>query len=92
MIVQSACQISACEVSACQAPAPRLLASENLSRPNRPRCGSVLLVAEESRFETSAANAMDFNAMGSNAMGRIDHVWSCDCGNKFATSIQLHPR
>ncbi len=83
MIVQSACQISACQISACQVPAPRLLASENLRRPKCPRCGSVLLVAEESRFDTSA----------SNAMGRIDHDWSCDdCGNTFVTSIQLYPR
>ncbi len=69
--------------SVCQVPVPRLLAKENLSRPNCPRCGSVLLVAEESRFD---ANASD-------AMGRIDHRWSCDdCGNTFVTSIRLCPR
>jgi predicted RNA-binding Zn-ribbon protein involved in translation (DUF1610 family) len=69
--------------SACQASSPRRQASENLSRPKCPRCGSVLLVAEESRFNTNAANAM----------GQIDHDWSCDdCGNMFATSISLHPR
>jgi ribosomal protein S27AE len=54
-----------------------------LSRPKCPRCGSVLLIAEESRFDANACNAM----------GRIDHAWSCDdCGNSFATSIQLFPR
>jgi hypothetical protein len=73
MIVQSACQV----------PAPRFLASESLSRPQCPRCGSVLLVAESSRFDAGTANAM----------GRIDHDWSCDdCGNAFATSIRLCPR
>jgi ribosomal protein S27AE len=60
MIVQSAYQVPPATTG-------------SLSRPNCPRCGSVLLVAEESRF---------------NAEGRIDHDWSCDaCGNAFATSI-----
>jgi len=69
--------------SACQASSPPLAASESLSRPKCPRCGSVLLVAEESRF----------NANASNTMGRIDHDWSCDdCGNAFATSIRLYSR
>jgi len=73
MIVQSACQVRA----------PRFLASEGLSRPQCPRCGSVLLVAESSRFDAGAANTM----------GRIDHDWSCDdCGNAFVTSIRLCPR
>lgn len=73
MIVQSACRV----------PAPRLLASESLSRPHCPCCGNVLLVAENSRFDANA----------SNAMGRIDHDWSCDdCGNAFVTSIRLCPR
>ncbi len=50
-------------------------AAESLRRPKCPRCGSVLLIAEESRF---------------NVRGRIDHVWSCDeCGNGFVTSIRL---
>ena len=63
---------------ACRVPASRLLASQNLSRPNCPRCGRVLLVAEESRFS---------------ATGRIDHDWSCnDCGNEFVTSIRLGRR
>jgi DNA-directed RNA polymerase subunit RPC12/RpoP len=45
------------------------------SRPNCPRCGSALLIAEESRFSSS---------------GRIDHDWLCDrCGNSFVTSIKL---
>jgi transposase-like protein len=44
-------------------------------RPKCPRCGSALLVAEESRF--------DF-------CGRVDHDWLCDdCGNTFSTSIKL---
>jgi transposase-like protein len=52
--------------------------TDKLSRPKCPRCGSVLLVAEESRF---------------NARGRIDHTWSCDdCGNEFVTSIKLSRR
>lgn len=72
MIVQSACQAWSPRQSA------RILATENLSRPKCPRCGMVLLVAEESRF---------------NAKGRIDHDWSCDnCGNEFGTSIRLWPR
>jgi len=63
MIVQSAC-------------ASRLvLATEDLRRPKCPDCGSVLLIAEESRF---------------NLRGRIDHAWSCDeCGSAFVTSIRL---
>ncbi len=61
--------------SACHAPSTWVLATEDLSRPKCPRCGRVLLVAEESRF---------------NLRGRIDHAWSCDdCGNEFATSIRL---
>ena len=52
-----------------------LHSSGNLSRPNCPRCGSALLIAEESRFSPS---------------GRIDHDWLCDrCGNTFVTSIKL---
>jgi len=54
------------------------LATENLSRPHCPRCGSALLIAEQSRFS---------------AAGRIDHDWSCDhCGNEFGTSIRLRQR
>jgi predicted RNA-binding Zn-ribbon protein involved in translation (DUF1610 family) len=63
MIVQSACHASA---------------TESLRRPNCPCCGSILLFAEESRF---------------NACGNIDHAWSCDdCGHSFATSIRLGSR
>jgi len=77
MIVQSACQALSPRATS------RISATENLRRPKCPRCGSVLLVAEESRFSANAANAM----------GRIDHDWSCDaCGNEFATSIRLGPR
>lgn len=55
-----------------------ILATEDLSRPKCPHCGSVLLIAEESRF---------------NVAGQIDHAWSCDdCGTAFATSIRLWRR
>ena len=47
-------------------------------RPKCPRCGSVLLIAEESAF---------------NLRGRIRHAWSCDdCAHEFVTSIALWPR
>jgi len=73
MIVQSACQVTAKVASS-----SRVHATENLNRPKCPGCGSILLVAEESRF---------------NARGRIDHTWSCDdCGNLFVTSIRLWRR
>jgi len=69
--------------SACQGPPPHVLAKESLGRPNCPRCGNVLLVAEESSFDANAFNAM----------GRIDHHWSCDdCGKAFVTSIRVCPR
>jgi hypothetical protein len=56
----------------------RELEPPSLRRPNCPRCGSILLMAEESRF---------------NVRGRIDHAWSCDdCGNAFVTSIRLLSR
>jgi len=80
MIVQSAYQVASSRQS------PRsssrvlspVLATENLSRPHCPRCGSALLIAEQSRFS---------------AAGRIDHDWSCDhCGNEFGTSIRLRQR
>lgn len=62
----------------CRIPASRALSTADLSRPNCPRCGSVQLVAEESRFS---------------ATGRIDHDWSCDdCGHAFMTSIRLWRR
>jgi predicted RNA-binding Zn-ribbon protein involved in translation (DUF1610 family) len=61
--------------SACRSASIRVLATEDLSRPKCPDCGSVLLIAEESRF---------------NLRGRIDHVSSCDaCGTAFVTSIRL---
>jgi len=63
--------------SAHQGPSPRILATEDLSRPNCPQCGSVLLIAEQSRFDLK---------------GRIDHTWSCDCGTAFVTSIRLGRR
>jgi ribosomal protein S27AE len=58
-------------------PAYHAPANEDLSRPNCPRCGGALLIAEESEF---------------NLKGRIRHAWSCDdCGNEFVTSIRLRP-
>jgi predicted RNA-binding Zn-ribbon protein involved in translation (DUF1610 family) len=58
-----------------RAPSEPLHSTESLSRPKCPRCGSALLVAEESRFSPT---------------GRIDHDWLCDeCGNAFVTSIKL---
>ena len=52
--------------------------TRNLRRPHCPRCGSALLMAEESAF---------------NLNGRIRHTWSCDdCGNEFVTSIRVLPR
>ena len=61
--------------SAYQSASTRVLATEDLRRPKCPDCGSVLLFAEESRF---------------NLRGRIDHAWSCDeCGTAFVTSIRL---
>ncbi len=63
--------------SACLAFATRDRVTKSLGRPNCPQCGSMLLMAEESRF---------------NIRGRIDHTWSCDeCGNEFVTSIRLLP-
>ena len=53
-------------------------ATRNFGRPKCPRCGSVLLIAEESEF---------------NLRGRIRHTWSCDeCAHEFVTSITLWPR
>jgi len=46
-------------------------------RPNCPRCGSVVHVAERSAF---------------NLDGGIRHSWACDeCGEQFATSINVLP-
>lgn len=53
-------------------------ATQDFGRPKCPRCGSVLLIAEESEF---------------NLKGRIRHAWSCDeCAHEFVTSITLWPR
>jgi ribosomal protein S27AE len=60
---------------ACNAPKP---VTYDFSRPKCPRCGSVLLIAEESAF---------------NLRGRIRHAWSCDeCAHEFVTSITVWPR
>ncbi len=79
MIVQSACQALSTRLPIrLSTLSTWALATEKLRRPKCPRCGSVLLVAEQSRFD---------------AKGRIDHDWSCDeCGNAFATSIRLWRR
>ena len=75
MIVQSACHASSPRVSTRALSPKKTLATENLSRPRCPRCGTVMLVAEQSRFI---------------AEGGIDHDWSCDgCGNVFGTSVRL---
>lgn len=75
MIIQAAYQASLRQASSRTMWA---LATESLSRPKCPGCGSIMLVAEESRFD---------------AKGRIDHQWSCDsCGKTFATSITLRRR
>jgi transposase-like protein len=64
--------------SACHASSRRVIATDDLSRPKCPGCGSVLLIAEESQF---------------NVRGRINHAWSCDdCGKAFTTSIRLWRR
>ena len=53
-------------------------ATQKFGRPKCPRCGSVLLIAEESQF---------------NVKGRIRNTWSCDdCAHEFVTSITLWPR
>jgi RNase P subunit RPR2 len=50
-------------------------ATRSFGRPNCPRCGSVLLIAEQSKF---------------NLKGRICHAWACDdCAHEFVTSIVL---
>lgn len=60
---------------ACTAKEP---VTPDFSRPKCPRCGSVLLIAEESGF---------------NLNGCIRHAWSCDdCAHEFVTSITLRPR
>jgi transposase-like protein len=57
---------------ACNADAAATL---KVGRPNCPRCGSMLLMAEESEF---------------NHRGRIRHAWVCDdCAHQFVTSIAL---
>jgi ribosomal protein S27AE len=51
--------------------------SADLGRPKCPRCGLILLMAEQSEFSLS---------------GRIRHTWSCDdCGKAFVTSIRVLP-
>ena len=56
----------------------QLAATQKFGRPKCPRCGSILLIAEESEF---------------NVKGRIRHAWSCDdCAHEFVTSITLWPR
>jgi len=62
-------------LSACHA---KNAARKSFARPKCPRCGSVLLIAEESEFDLK---------------GRIRHLWSCDdCAHEFSTSITLWRR
>jgi hypothetical protein len=50
----------------------------DFGRPKCPRCGSIVLIAEESAF---------------NLRGRIRHAWACDdCSHEFVTSIPLWSR
>jgi predicted RNA-binding Zn-ribbon protein involved in translation (DUF1610 family) len=66
MTIQSACIAEGTALRA---------ATEEFRRPDCPRCGNTLLVAEQSAF---------------NLKGRICHAWSCDdCGHEFITSIRL---
>jgi RNase P subunit RPR2 len=52
-------------------------ATRDFGRPKCPRCGTVLLIAEQSEF---------------NRNGRIRHAWTCDdCAHEFVTSITLRP-
>jgi transposase-like protein len=61
-----------------QKPITQKAVAYDFGRPKCPRCGSVLLIAEESAF---------------NLRGRIRHAWSCDhCAHEFVTSIILWPR
>jgi transposase-like protein len=54
------------------------VSTRDFGRPKCPRCGSMLLVAEQSAFSSA---------------GRIRHTWSCDdCNHEFVTSIALWPR
>ena len=69
MSIQPACQLSLAQNG---------FAAQDLSRPQCPRCGGTLFVAEQSAF---------------NLKGRIRHQWSCDdCGNAFVTSIRVPSR
>jgi len=78
MIVPSAFPRPSPPVGATKNLASESLTTENLRRPKCPHCGSVLLIAEDSRFD---------------AVGRIDHAWSCDdCGTAFVTTIRLRRR
>jgi len=49
-----------------------------LTRPNCPRCGSTVLMAERAAFDPG---------------GCIRHAWCCDeCGHEFVTSIAMRER
>jgi ribosomal protein S27AE len=53
----------------------RASSATELGRPQCPRCGSIILMAEHSAFAPG---------------GRIRHTWSCDdCGHEFVTSIRM---
>ena len=53
-------------------------ARSDFRRPNCPRCGNALLIAEQTAF---------------NIAGCIRHTWSCDaCAHEFATTILVWPQ
>jgi transposase-like protein len=56
----------------------KLAVMRDFGRPKCPRCGSMMMIAEESEF---------------NVRGCIRHAWACDdCAHEFTTSIALRPR
>ena len=54
----------------------RRLSKADLARPQCPRCGSVVLMAELAALDPD---------------GRVRHTWSCDdCGHEFVTSTGVY--
>lgn len=55
----------------------RASSAAELGRPQCPRCGSIVLMAERSAF---------------GPYGCIRHAWSCDeCAHEFVTSVRVIP-